>query len=55
MGIKQNLSWKEQLKRAIDEDIKVSEDFEDFLAKSADFGILVDYNPDHTRKKSQLE
>ena len=44
---KQNLSWKEQLKRAIDEVIKVSEDFEDFLQKCADFGILVDYNPDH--------
>ena len=44
---KQNLSWKEQLKRAIDEVIKVSEDFEDFLAKCVDFGILVDYNPDH--------
>ena len=43
----QNLSWKEQLKRTIDEVIKVSEDFEDFLAKCADFGILVDYNPDH--------
>ena len=43
----QNLSWKEQLKRAIDEVIKVSENFEDFLAKCADFGILVDYNPDH--------
>ena len=43
----QNLSWKEQLKRAIDEVIKVSEDFEDFLAKCADFGILVDYNPNH--------
>ena len=44
---KQNLSWKEQLKRAIDEVIKVSEDFNDFLAKCAEFGILVDYNPDH--------
>ena len=44
---KQNLSWKEQLKRTIDEVIKVSEDFEDFLAKCADFGILVDYNPEH--------
>ena len=43
----QNLSWKEQLKRTIDEVIKASEDFEDFLAKCADFGILVDYNPDH--------
>lgn len=39
----QNLSWKEQLKRTIDEVIKVSEDFEDFLQKCADFGILVDY------------
>ena len=27
---KQNLSWKEQLKRTIDEVIKVSEDFEDY-------------------------
>lgn len=44
---KQNLSWKEQLKRTIDEVIKVSENFEDFLAKCADFGILVEYNPDH--------
>ena len=44
---KQNLSWKEQLKRTIDEVIKVSEDFEDFLAKCAEYGILVDYNPDH--------
>ena len=44
---KQNLSWKAQLKAAIDEVIKVSESFEDFLAKCADFGILVDYNPDH--------
>lgn len=44
---KQNLSWKARLKAAIDEVIKVSENFEDFLAKCADFGILVDYNPDH--------
>lgn len=36
-----------QKARAIDEVIKVSEDFEDFLAKCTDFGILVDYNPDH--------
>ena len=27
--------------------IKVSENFEDFLAKCADFGILYEYNPDH--------
>ena len=44
---KQNLSWKARLKATIDEVIKVSEDFEDFLQKCADFGILVDYNPDH--------
>ena len=44
---KKNLSWKAQLKAAIDEVIKVSESFEDFLAKCADFGILVEYNPDH--------
>ena len=44
---KQSLSWKAQLKQAIDEVIKVSEDFNDFLAKCAEFGILVDYNPDH--------
>ncbi len=44
---KQNLSWKARLKEAIDEVIKVSEDFEDFLQKCAEFGILVDYNPDH--------
>ena len=44
---KQKLSWKARLKAAIDEVIKVSKDFEDFLAKCAEFGILVDYNPDH--------
>lgn len=44
---KHNLSWKEQLKRTIDEVIKVSESFEDFLAKCAEYGILVEYNPDH--------
>ena len=44
---KQKLSWKARLKEAIDEVIKVSEDFDDFLAKCAEFGILVDYNPNH--------
>ena len=44
---KQDMSWKEQLKRTIDEFIKVSKDFADFLAKCAEYGILVDYNPDH--------
>jgi hypothetical protein len=44
---KQSLSWKAQLKQAIDEVIKVSEDFNDFLLKCAEYGLLVDYNPDH--------
>ncbi len=44
---KENLSWKSRLKKAIDEIIKVSDSFEDFLAKCAEFGVLVDYNPDH--------
>ena len=43
----QSLSWKAQLKAAIDEVIKVSEDFNDFLLKCAEYGILVDYNPEH--------
>lgn len=43
----QKLSWKAKLKAAIDEVIMVSESFEDFLMKCADFGILVEYNPDH--------
>ena len=44
---RQGLSWKAKLKYAIDQAIKVSENFEDFLAKCADFGILYEYNPDH--------
>lgn len=40
-----NLSWKARLKYAIDQVVKVSENFEDFLQKCADFGILVEYNP----------
>ena len=44
---KLNLSWKSRLKYAIDQVIKVSDDFEDFLKKCADFGVLVDYNPNH--------
>lgn len=43
---KQKLSWKSKLKYAIDQVVKVSEDFEDFLKKCEDFGILVDYDPD---------
>ncbi len=42
-----HLSWKSKLKYAIDQVVKVSEDFNDFLAKCAEYGILVEYNPDH--------
>ena len=44
---RQGLSWKAKLKYTIDQVIKISENFEDFLAKCADFGVLVEYNPDH--------
>ena len=43
----QGLSWKTKLKKAIDQVVMNSEDFEDFLAKCADYGVLVEYNPDH--------
>ena len=44
---RQGLSWKTKLKFAIDQVVKQSEDFDDFLAKCAEYGILVEYNPDH--------
>ena len=44
---RQGLSWKAKLKYAIDQVVKVSEDFDDFLLKCAEFGILVEYNPDN--------
>ena len=44
---RQGLSWKAKLKYTIDQVIKVSEDFDDFLRKCADFGVLAEYNPDH--------
>ena len=44
---RQGLSWKTKLKFTIDQVIKVSENFEDFLSKCADFGVLVEYNPEH--------
>lgn len=44
---RQGLSWKAKLKFTIDQVIKESEDFDDFLRKCADFGVLVEYNPDH--------
>lgn len=44
---RQGLSWKAKLKYAIDQVIKESDCFEDFLEKCKVHGILVDYNPDH--------
>ena len=44
---RQGLSWKAKLKYAIDQVIKESENFEDFLQKCADFGVLVEFNSDH--------
>ena len=44
---RQGLSWKAKLKYTIDQVVKVSEDFDDFLRKCAEYGVLVDYNPDH--------
>lgn len=42
-----NLSWKAKLKYAIDQVVKESENFDDFLEKCKAHGILVEYNPDH--------
>lgn len=44
---RQGLSWKAKLKYAISEVIKQSEDFDDFLRKCPEHGILVSYNPQH--------
>lgn len=49
---RQGLSWKAKLKYAIDQVIKESENFEDFLRKCADFGVLVEYN---TERKIDLK
>lgn len=43
----QGLSWKTKLKKAIDQVVMNSENFEDFLSKCADYGVLVEYNPEH--------
>lgn len=43
----QGLSWKAKLKYVIDQVIKDSENFADFLMKCAENGILVDYTPEH--------
>ena len=44
---RQGLSWKAKLKFAIDNTIKESEDFEDFLRICKKRGIEVVYNPEH--------
>ena len=44
---RQGLSWKAKLKYVIDQVVKDSDDFADFLLKCAQNGILVEYNPDH--------
>lgn len=44
---RQGLSWKAKLKYTIDQVIKDSTDFDDFLRKCTDYGVLVEYNPDH--------
>ena len=44
---RQGLSWKAKLKYAIDQVVKESENFEDFLQKCAEYGILAEYNPEH--------
>lgn len=43
---RQGLSWKARLKFAIDQVVKESENFEDFLEKCKAHGILADYNPE---------
>ena len=44
---RQGLSWKAKLKNAIDRVVAESENFEDFLRRCAEYGILVQYNPEH--------
>lgn len=44
---RQGVSWKAKLKYAIDQVVKESDNFEDFLEKCKAHGILVEYNPEH--------
>lgn len=44
---RQGVSWKAKLKYAIDQVVKDSDNFEDFLEKCKAHGILVEYNPEH--------
>ena len=44
---RQGLSWKAKLKFAIDQVIKISDNFEDFLKKCRESGIEVSYIPEH--------
>ena len=45
---RQGLSWKTKLKYTIDQVVKESENFEDFLAKCADLGVHIDINNEQT-------
>ncbi len=44
---RQGVSWKAKLKYAIDQVVKESDNFEDFLEKCKVHGILVEYNPEY--------
>jgi len=44
---RQGLSWKAKMKYTIDQVIKDSTDFDDFLRKCTDYGVIADYNPEH--------
>ena len=44
---RQGLSWKAKLKNAIDKVVAESENWEEFLRRCAENGILVQYNPEH--------
>jgi hypothetical protein len=38
---RQGLSWKAKLKYTIDQVVKASEDFDDFLRKCAEYGVII--------------
>lgn len=44
---KEGQSWKSKLRYKIDNVIMESQNFEDFLSKCKDFGVIVDCNPQH--------
>lgn len=47
MANKEGQSWNSKLRYKIDNAIMESSSFEDFLRKCKDFGVIVDYNPQH--------